>query len=77
MIAGAAAALNVFGGMIEERQSEQGRQEQNTKADANEEALYSLISEVSVDSFNCSENARGLVEIFPSSKIENARRRLG
>lgn len=60
MIAGAAAALNVFGGMIEERHSEQGRQEQNTKADANEEALYSLISEVGVDSFNCSENARGL-----------------
>ena len=73
MIAGAAAALNVFGGMIEERQSEQGRQEQNTKADANEEALYSLISEVGVDRFNCSEIAIGFLEIFPSSKIENAR----
>ncbi|PAV65242.1 hypothetical protein WR25_06646 [Diploscapter pachys] len=41
----AAAVLNVFGGMIEERQPEQEQQEQKTKTDANEEALYSLISE--------------------------------
>ena len=66
MIAGAAAALNVFGGMIEERQpeQEQQQQEQKTKTDANEEALYSLISEVGVDRFGCFENARGFLGIF-------------
>ena len=64
MIAGAAAVLNVFGGMIEERQPEQEQQEQKTKTDANEEALYSLISEVGVDRFDWLEDARGFLGIF-------------
>ena len=67
MIAGTAAALNVFGGMTEERQPEQ---EQKTKTDANDEALYSLISEVSVDKFDCFENERIFVNVFLVLKLK-------